>query len=212
MSEKSNIEKDSENLKVSKAKFVDFDSSDVVNQNSHFHNEFQDQEDNKLNIFTTDELKEILRDSGADLMRDITLEEKPQESMLIRKEDAKIKSINIGEVNEEDDDFSTEIPFEELRAKAIKFQDFVQMPKLAGAINTGLERNIVPQENIEGVSKYVDVFTDVDSFPEFSDKHNDKTVEIIRNNMGEIESLKIVCKCGEITIVSFDYTDEAEEE
>ncbi|MBS4001534.1 MAG: hypothetical protein KGZ71_13740 [Desulfobulbaceae bacterium] len=88
------------------------------------------------------------------------------------------------------------------------FHDFLQLPKLSGIDKFGLEKKFIPKEKIKDKNKRVEI-TDDTSFDEVT---HSSTIEIIRSAEGDIENIVVYCKCGEKTLIRFDYDEKTDAE
>lgn len=85
------------------------------------------------------------------------------------------------------------------------FKDFLQIPKIAGSNKHDSQSNIIKAESISKNTKKVEITDD----PNFQDnRHSTTSVIVNRDEEGELESIEVFCKCGERTLIKFDYFDE----
>ncbi len=80
------------------------------------------------------------------------------------------------------------------------FNDFLKYPKISGRKNIVDTGNLIPQKIINDTKKIVEI---KDEEPDQKGHHT--SIEIIRNELEEIESIIVYCKCGEKTVIKFDY-------
>ncbi len=86
-----------------------------------------------------------------------------------------------------------------------KFKDFLQIPKITGNKHSDLNSNIVKAETVSKNSKKIEITDD----PNFKDnRHSSTSVIVNRDEEGELESIEVLCKCGERTLIAFDYFDQ----
>lgn len=90
-----------------------------------------------------------------------------------------------------------------------EFKDFLTAPRITGK-NRRVHGNRIPQENIGDVGSRVELIDDTSDFED--DTHGTTTVEINRTNDGDLESVIVYCKCGERTVIQFDYEDDDDDE
>ncbi|MCO5252093.1 MAG: hypothetical protein M9949_11845 [Candidatus Kapabacteria bacterium] len=88
------------------------------------------------------------------------------------------------------------------------FHDFLQLPKLSGKDKYGLDKKFIPKENINDRKKLVEISDDTS----FGDETHSSTIEIIRSAEGDIENIVVYCKCGEKTLIRFDYDEKTDAE
>ncbi len=86
-----------------------------------------------------------------------------------------------------------------------KFKDFLQIPKITGNKHSDLNSNIVKAETVSKNTKKIEITDD----PNFKDnRHSTTSVIVNRDEDGELESIEVLCKCGERTLIAFDYFDQ----
>lgn len=147
-------------------------------------------------------------------LHDFSNIEKPQD--LIIKETT-IPEIEIEDTEDSLFDLDDEDEIEEITEDQIKtpeeeieeyllnnFKDFIVAPHISGIKHKGGTNNFIPLENIKAEGKTVEI----------ADKHitsasgiHQSTVMINRTEDGEVESIEVICKCGERTLIKFDYID-----
>ncbi len=86
------------------------------------------------------------------------------------------------------------------------FRDFLQYPKISGEDKFGLERKFIPKEQIQGKDKKIEIADSV----KFDEENHSTTIEIIRSAEGDIENIVVYCRCGEKTLIRFDYDDKTD--
>ncbi len=85
------------------------------------------------------------------------------------------------------------------------FKDFLQIPKITGSKNKDTDSNIIKAESISKNTKKIEISDD----PNFQDnRHSTTSVIVNRDEDGELESIEVLCKCGERTFIKFDYFEE----
>lgn len=94
----------------------------------------------------------------------------------------------------------------ESRRKRESFKDYLQFPKISGREKKLESGKHIPAEAIKDRHKHVEIIDD----PKHVDDHEKTLVEINRDENGEIESISIYCKCGEKTLIEFDYLNDDE--
>lgn len=87
------------------------------------------------------------------------------------------------------------------------FKDFIIAPKIAGTKRTFKHTNLLPGDYIANRGNKVELIDD----PLPDKDHLKTTIEINRSDDGEIESIVVLCKCGEKTFIQFDYIDDDDE-
>ncbi len=88
-----------------------------------------------------------------------------------------------------------------------QFEDIVKAPRIDMKINASLESNLLETDEIKNNKKFVEI-THAPNPDNPDDTHQMSTVEINRDENGEIENIVVICKCGEKTLIKFDYQDE----
>lgn len=89
-----------------------------------------------------------------------------------------------------------------------KFKDYIVYPKMSGTTESLPEQNLIPGEYIENSDKHVEITDD----PNTIENEHRTSIEIDRDENGDIESITVFCKCGERTFIKFDYDDTDENE
>ncbi len=85
------------------------------------------------------------------------------------------------------------------------FKDFLQIPKITGSKPKEDQSNVIKAESISQKTKKIEISDD----PNFQDnRHSTTSVIVNRDEDGELESIEVFCKCGERTMIKFDYFDE----
>lgn len=84
------------------------------------------------------------------------------------------------------------------------FLDFIELPRISGDEKNMLGKNLISGEFIHSSNKRVEIS---DNHSEEENEHS-TSIEINRSENGDIESISVYCKCGEITNIRFDYEDE----
>lgn len=83
------------------------------------------------------------------------------------------------------------------------FNDFLILPRISGAKIVSHE-NRIPKEKVQLRGRNIQI----DAEPsKDSDKQQNTTVLINRNDNGDIESIEVNCSCGERTLIKLDYSD-----
>ncbi len=101
-------------------------------------------------------------------------------------------------------------PEEEIQAYLQQnFRDYIKVPKISGKLNKFSERNLLKKEEIKPTGKKLEI---VDNLPKGLNPKSNTSILINRDINGEIESIEILCKCGEKTLISFEYSDITDEE
>lgn len=205
----------------------EFDEKDVVNRPKPFE-EFSDE---------TDDNEQIGPKIVADIVSDgenlhlQTIDENEDEFFgLIKKEDIdsgkhlleEIEDFNSQtdpsdtfDTNKDDDCEEPQIiefvrPEEETQKYLQQnFRDYIKVPKISGKLNKFSERNLLKKEEIKPTGKKLEI---VDNLPKGLNPKSKTSILINRDINGEIESIEVMCKCGERTLISFDYSDISDEE
>ncbi|MFP4368228.1 MAG: hypothetical protein ACLFR2_01470 [Candidatus Kapaibacterium sp.] len=87
-------------------------------------------------------------------------------------------------------------------AKKGSFMDFMQLPKISGGIKRSENKHIIPGDSLKTVNKKIEITDDIS---EDEHGHRHSSVVINRDETGEVESIEVYCKCGERTLIQFDY-------
>ncbi|MFA7626000.1 MAG: hypothetical protein WCZ17_03055 [Candidatus Kapaibacterium sp.] len=85
-----------------------------------------------------------------------------------------------------------------------EFLDFVEFPLISGDKKTTTGKNLISSDDLKPTKRKVEI---TDSSDPINEDHQ-TSVEINRNENGEIESLAVYCKCGELTQINFNYMDD----
>jgi len=84
------------------------------------------------------------------------------------------------------------------------FEDYIIAPKISGTKRDKNYNNLVPNEYIKNNADTVEI-NDSHHFDGL--EHQNSVIEINRNQDGDIVSIIVYCKCGEKTVINFDYYD-----
>lgn len=107
-------------------------------------------------------------------------------------------------------DYSETDEFRDMILLKNKFNEIFKADKLKPVAKFSSGRNLLQSDEIDKDKKFIEV-TEAPSF-KGGEPHGVSTVEINRNKGGEIESIIVQCKCGEETVIEFDYSDEENDE
>ncbi len=83
------------------------------------------------------------------------------------------------------------------------FHDFIELPKISGDEKSIIGSKLIPSDKIESSNKMVEIGNAANDF----DSNHSTSIEINRNEKGDIDSITVYCKCGEITNIKFDYDE-----
>lgn len=88
------------------------------------------------------------------------------------------------------------------------FADYLSLPVISGSAKKKYSDKYIPKEFVENTSKHVEI-ADLDA----STSHGTKKTSILinRDETDEIESIEVLCKCGERTLIKFDFDDSDED-
>lgn len=86
------------------------------------------------------------------------------------------------------------------------FLDFVEFPKITGDHVNFVGKKLINSQHITDSKKTVEIADQTD----LSDDEHHTSIEINRSENGDIESIAVYCKCGEVTQISFNYDTEQE--
>ena len=82
------------------------------------------------------------------------------------------------------------------------FKDFLSLPKITGKFSKSIENNLIPKDIVKKTGKTIEI---ADDLPQTKDTLKQSSVIINRDEQGEIESMEVICKCGERTLIKFEY-------
>ncbi len=82
------------------------------------------------------------------------------------------------------------------------FRDFLSIPKISGNITKAIEKNLIPKNIVLKTGKTIEI---ADDMPHTTEITHQTSIIINRDEAGELESMEVICKCGERTLVKFDY-------
>lgn len=88
-----------------------------------------------------------------------------------------------------------------------QFEDIIKAPRIDLKKNASLESNLLETDEIKTNKKFVEI-TQAPNPDKPDETHQMSTVEINRDESGEIENIVVICKCGEKTLIKFDYQDD----
>lgn len=108
---------------------------------------------------------------------------------------------------DDNDDFSPEKEIADHLQR--QFKDFIIAPKISGHQSTLKSKNLISAEDVGVINKKVEI---ADSMTNEDQEAHQTSIVINRDSEGEIESIEVFCKCGERTLVKFDYVDEHSDE
>lgn len=92
-----------------------------------------------------------------------------------------------------------------------QFKDYLEAPRISGKEKKSYNKNHIPKEAIEADKKTLEISDDPNSYLESEDDEHTTSVEINRDDFGEIESIVVNCQCGEKTLIEFNYDDDSKE-
>ena len=87
------------------------------------------------------------------------------------------------------------------------FRDYLEIPRISGKENVSSDKKLISEENIKATNKKIEISDELGD----DDGHH-TTIEINRDENNEIEAIIIHCKCGEKTVLKFDYEEGIEEQ
>lgn len=206
-------------------------NNDHVVEDFNLSEGFQDIDDEpkpeqkKSQLLSDDDIKHLMG-MGEEARRAVELhqtlgnDDDERESPVIKKEDIKHSKIT-------EEDVQNYINFDEDTRKKLRFndpytdhteepddklpfKDFIMAPRLAGSRIRPDYRNLMPSETLTDSGKRVEI-SDKLVDPSEESVHKHTSVIINRDEQGDVESIEVFCKCGERTLIKFDYFDENEE-
>lgn len=91
--------------------------------------------------------------------------------------------------------------------KQLAFKDYFEAPKLSGNLTGLAQSNIIPQDKVEFGEKRVFIEDE-----KLSEKEQSKpaTVVLHKNEIGEVETIEVICACGRSTAISLVFKDDSE--
>jgi len=89
------------------------------------------------------------------------------------------------------------------------FKDYIVVPKISGTSKKFSEKNLLHKDEVKPTGKKVEI---VDHIQSGINPKQKTSILINRDVNGEIESIEVVCKCGERTLITFDYSDISDDE
>jgi hypothetical protein len=88
--------------------------------------------------------------------------------------------------------------------KQLAFKDYVEAPKLSGKLSGLAQSNIIPLDKIELGEKKVYIEDEKLKENEIS---KPSTVVLHKNELGEVETIEVICSCGRTTAISLIFKD-----
>ncbi len=187
-----------------------FQFDDDFENDNDFNLENQDDEP----FFSPDELSEMMGDQqkiddARKIYEKITgfLEEK--ENNIIKAEDIKenVSDFELDQILNYDEEVRKKdfyVPNNESmvvdKTNEELFNDYLKYPKIAGKKNLHDDSTLISQDKLDESTKMIEI---KDQEPDIEGHHT--TIEIVRDEFEEIESIVVHCKCGEKTVIRFDY-------
>jgi hypothetical protein len=104
---------------------------------------------------------------------------------------------------EDEYDVLSKKPQDDLKHNKQHFEDFLVIPQIAGSNDRLPKSNLYPKETIKSENMKVEIADD----PELDEENKRASVIVNRNPEGEVESIEVVCNCGEKTLIKLDYSD-----
>jgi hypothetical protein len=89
------------------------------------------------------------------------------------------------------------------------FMDFVEYPKISGDEINFVGKKLITSSHIKHSNDRVEITDETDLS---NDEEHHTSIEINRNDNGDIDSISVYCKCGEVTQLTFNYHDESNQE
>ena len=194
--------------------------SDFEPENFSFEDEFSDEhvpenDDGDEPLFTPSELQDLIAENSKSQIKTVYEKvinsfDKKESNVVKADEQSNISKYELNQIlnynNEQrKKDFYNPIKeniqyFESIEEQ---FKDFFELPKLSGNDEKLSDSNLIPHEIVGKTEKKVEISDD----PHELEYDQRTTIEISRDENGDIESLIINCKCGERTFIRFDYDD-----
>ncbi|MFP4529316.1 MAG: hypothetical protein ACLFQX_12270 [Candidatus Kapaibacterium sp.] len=150
---------------------------------------------------TTRNMDDILADSAEVVAGEETDMEELQDEMDM-SDDERLSKHFYDEYNLLDRDTVTD----EDRVRQ-NFKDFFVVPKLSGRNTRMPKSHLYPAELIKAEQMKVEVTDD----PVLDEEDKRSSVIVNRNPKGEVESIEVVCSCGERTLIMLDYSETGDE-
>ncbi|NLO20359.1 MAG: hypothetical protein GX121_10895 [Ignavibacteria bacterium] len=101
------------------------------------------------------------------------------------------------------DDFQENEANEEANFLKQNFKDFLTLPRISGTHSVKADSNIISGDKIKADSGFIEIPDIVAN--ELDANGESSTILVNRNSKNEITSIEILCKCGERTVIDFDY-------
>ena len=80
------------------------------------------------------------------------------------------------------------------------FNDYLKYPKITGKRSVTDESTLIPLDKIDDTKKVIEIKDE-----EVDNEGHHTSIEIVRDEFEEIETIIVHCKCGEKTVIKFDY-------
>lgn len=168
----------------------EFDKNDVVNSKLLPN----------LENISTDDLDELdNKQAKADKLRLKAFLSQADVDRLVNYDEDKRKSNSFSNKFSSDTD-SVDISPDDLYKS---FQDFLVVPKITGVNSKIPHRNRLPSDFVKDRGDKVEISDDPSHIPHTA---TNATVMVNRDTNGEVESIEVVCSCGEHTLIKFDYS------
>lgn len=181
------------------------DSQNVILDNSSLNNN---------PLITVDDLNDIIK-SGMPSGNHFSDSPKTT-SNVIKKEDAKSKGVmtpdefqkdisqKIGLTKNDWSEIAQDIEDNDILND--DFLDIVELPKISGSTKNFVGKNLISGDLVHTSKNKVEI-TD---YIGFADEEHNTSVEINRDETGDIESISVYCKCGEVTQIKFNYQEDSD--
>jgi hypothetical protein len=176
----------------------------MSDKESFDYEEFGSEDENTgESILSEDDLRELILSGDANPVDIREMQDDEYKSPVIKQEDT--HSENISEYGPEEHERGDVDVDDDVKEYLLQnFKDFLEYPKISGKEKFSAS-NIIQKEKTDSLKEKVEVYNE----PEIEDEHGTTTVELNKNERGEVESILIYCKCGEKTLIRFDYDDSA---
>lgn len=109
------------------------------------------------------------------------------------------------------DDYSETDEFKDKIMLEKDFVDLIKARRIEKKHSVTSPTNLLDSKEIKSDKKFVEI-THAPNLDKPTNTHEMSTVEINRDEYGEIENIIVICKCGEKTLIKFDYAEEDDED
>ncbi len=198
---------------------MDFDFDKFRTDNSHVKESIHDNKSNEINPFDFEfnaedvvNREEEITDPFAEDFNESKINKKPNKKAFITEADLEQilnykdsdRSERLFESKINENAFSSKVQPDNLHQH---FNDFMIMPKISGLNNKIPNSMRLPADYVVQRGEKIEIAND----PSLDkSKDNPASVIVNRDQYGEVESIEVLCNCGERTYIKFDFAEENE--